>query len=291
MTGYVAEMNAAWHAFVACGRAAIRELRVVFAMLAGGAPLHARAPRRPRRPGERAHDPLTFYDTSSYGPRAIDAMVRVVGVDQLVHGSDRPVVEPRRRRPARRRAARARHPRPQPAAPARRRGVDATSTATSCAPSSPSSPPSPALAPPRPPRRPTSASTRSSCRDEHVSAWLICWMDDHDTGFHDHDVSSGAVAVVAGRASREERLRWAGRRTHASFGAGEVFDFTAADIHRVRHAGGAPAVTLHAYSPPLWRMGAYVVEPDGGCAATRSPTPRSCARWTKRSRPSAAPSG
>jgi hypothetical protein len=27
--------------------------------------------------------------------------------------------------------------------------------------------------------------------DEHVTAWLICWMDEHDTGFHDHDVSCG----------------------------------------------------------------------------------------------------
>ena len=42
-------------------------------------------------------------------------------------------------------------------------------------------------------------------RDDHVAVWLICWMDDHDTGFHDHDVSAGAVAVVAG-AVREERL-------------------------------------------------------------------------------------
>src|SRR5215216_2091815 len=35
--------------------------------------------------------------------------------------------------------------------------------------------------------------------DEHVAAWLICWMPAHDTGFHDHDVSRGAVAVVRGR--------------------------------------------------------------------------------------------
>ncbi|MGD1057583.1 MAG: cysteine dioxygenase, partial [Solirubrobacteraceae bacterium] len=26
--------------------------------------------------------------------------------------------------------------------------------------------------------------------DEHVTAWLICWMDEHDTGFHDHDISA-----------------------------------------------------------------------------------------------------
>ena len=44
---------------------------------------------------------------------------------------------------------------------------------------------------------------------------------------------------------------------------GDVFTFTAADIHRVRHVGEAPAVTIHAYSPPLWRMGAYEVLQDG----------------------------
>ena len=46
-------------------------------------------------------------------------------------------------------------------------------------------------------------------------------------------------------------------------GAGEMFSFAAADIHRVRHAGRGPAVTLHAYSPPLWRMGAYEIAPTG----------------------------
>lgn len=41
--------------------------------------------------------------------------------------------------------------------------------------------------------------------DEHLTAWLICWMDGQDTGFQDHDHSAGAVAVVSG-AVREERL-------------------------------------------------------------------------------------
>ncbi len=98
--------------------------------------------------------------------------------------------------------------------------------------------------------------------DEHVTAWLICWMDDHDTGFHDHDVSCGAVAVVSG-AVREERLaigRGSCDRTHR---AGASFHFGASDIHRVRHAGADPAVTLHVYSPPLARMGAYTIGADG----------------------------
>jgi predicted TIM-barrel fold metal-dependent hydrolase len=95
LTDYVAQMSAAWHAFVAWGRPAHPELRVVFAMLAGGAPLHLERLDARGGPVDAAHDPGLFYDTSSYGARAIDAMVRSVGIDQLVHASDRPVVEPR----------------------------------------------------------------------------------------------------------------------------------------------------------------------------------------------------
>jgi hypothetical protein len=98
--------------------------------------------------------------------------------------------------------------------------------------------------------------------DEHLTAWLICWMDEHDTGFHDHDVSSGAVAVVSG-AVREERLAIEGPTRTGVFRAGASFHFCAADIHRVSHAGSDPAVTLHVYSPPLLRMGAYVIGDDG----------------------------
>jgi len=94
LTAYVAEMNAAWHSFVAVGRKLLPDLRVVFAMLAGGAPLHLERLAARGGPAARAFDRNVFYDTSSYGARAIDAMVRVVGIDQLVHGSDRPVVAP-----------------------------------------------------------------------------------------------------------------------------------------------------------------------------------------------------
>jgi predicted metal-dependent enzyme (double-stranded beta helix superfamily) len=98
--------------------------------------------------------------------------------------------------------------------------------------------------------------------DEHVTAWLICWMDEHDTGFHDHDVSAGAVAVLSG-AICEERLAIDGPPRERVFAAGGSFHFSAADIHRVRHDGRDPAVTLHVYSPPLLRMGAYVIGEDG----------------------------
>ncbi len=87
-------------------------------------------------------------------------------------------------------------------------------------------------------------------------------MDDHDTGFHDHDRSSGAVAVVSGSV-REERLALGGSPVNRTFEAGRTFHFSASDIHRVRHAGDDPAVTLHVYSPPLLRMGAYAIGENG----------------------------
>jgi predicted metal-dependent enzyme (double-stranded beta helix superfamily) len=105
-------------------------------------------------------------------------------------------------------------------------------------------------------------------RHEGVGIWVICWMDDHDTGFHDHDISAGAVAVVEGRV-REERLTLAGSPITRVYEPGEAFDFAASDIHRMSHAGGGPAVSIHAYSPPLWRMGAYVVG-DGGVVRRQS---------------------
>jgi hypothetical protein len=94
MTAYVADMHAAWHAWAAWGRAAHPRLRVLFAMLAGGAPLHAERLAARGGPADAVHDELTFFDVSSYGPRTVDAMVRVVGADRLLYGSDRPVAWP-----------------------------------------------------------------------------------------------------------------------------------------------------------------------------------------------------
>jgi predicted TIM-barrel fold metal-dependent hydrolase len=93
MTRYVADMNAAWHAFTAFGRPQHPRLRVVFAMLAGGAPLHGERLGARGGPTTALGDARVFYDTSSYGARTTDAVVRCVGIDQLVFGSDRPVVD------------------------------------------------------------------------------------------------------------------------------------------------------------------------------------------------------
>jgi len=99
-------------------------------------------------------------------------------------------------------------------------------------------------------------------RDDHVDVWVISWANGNDTGFHDHDVSRGAVAVVEGELV-EERLVVGGPSRVRRHVAGDVFDFDASHVHRMRQDAATPAVSIHAYSPPLWRMGAYTVGPDG----------------------------
>jgi hypothetical protein len=99
-------------------------------------------------------------------------------------------------------------------------------------------------------------------RDGHVDIWVISWMSGHDTGFHDHDVSSGAVAVVEGEIV-EERLTLGDGAVAHRHATGDVFDFDASHVHRMHQNAGRTTVSIHAYSPPLWRMGTYAVDPDG----------------------------
>ncbi len=98
-------------------------------------------------------------------------------------------------------------------------------------------------------------------RDEYVDVWLLCWNPGDDTGWHDHDISSGAVRVVRG-AVRESSPRMSGDPVMRVVGAGRSFSFGPEHIHRLAGEGGQ-AVSIHAYSPPLWRLGQYSVDDDG----------------------------
>ena len=107
-------------------------------------------------------------------------------------------------------------------------------------------------------------------RDTHLDLWMICWLDDQKTGYHDHDLSSGAVYVCDG-VLVEDRFHSDGNGlVHASRERpfGEAFEFDAAYIHGVRHAGGPPATSIHCYSPPLWRMGFYEADEQGDLCRT-----------------------
>jgi quercetin dioxygenase-like cupin family protein len=98
-------------------------------------------------------------------------------------------------------------------------------------------------------------------RDAHVDVWLLCWTPENDTGWHDHDISSGAVAVVTGELV-ENNLTVSSGGVETRIGAGKAFSFGPDHIHRLN--GAEPgSVSVHAYSPPLWRMGQYAVSDAG----------------------------
>jgi hypothetical protein len=103
-------------------------------------------------------------------------------------------------------------------------------------------------------------------RDQHLDVWVICWSNSQETGLHDHDLSGGAVRVIDG-ALAEDRLVMGGPGLETVvYLAGEAFEFDSSRIHDVRHTGQDPAVSLHLYSPPIWRMGYYEVGADGRLA-------------------------
>jgi quercetin dioxygenase-like cupin family protein len=110
-------------------------------------------------------------------------------------------------------------------------------------------------------RHSTSRMYASLHRDAHVDVWAIFWRPGNDTGWHDHDISSGAVHVVEGELVDCELRLGApeGRRVH---GAGAAFSFDPTRIHRLLCEGSA-AISIHAYSAPLWRLGQYTVDAGG----------------------------
>jgi hypothetical protein len=102
-------------------------------------------------------------------------------------------------------------------------------------------------------------------RTSYSEAYAIGWKQAGDTGFHDHDGSVGSVHVVRGTVAEEHIVLrptgdWLAR---VEFAAGETFRFDGAHIHRMRHAAGETALTVHVYSPPLGRAGAYELSCDG----------------------------
>jgi 6-methylsalicylate decarboxylase len=91
---YTAQMQAAYAAWLANGAAAHPGLRVVFSFLAGGGPFQL------ERLGSRGFDERSallenvYFETCSYGRRALELCLATYGVRQLVLGTDTPVLEP-----------------------------------------------------------------------------------------------------------------------------------------------------------------------------------------------------
>ncbi|HEY3957693.1 MAG TPA: cysteine dioxygenase family protein [Streptosporangiaceae bacterium] len=86
--------------------------------------------------------------------------------------------------------------------------------------------------------------------------WLLSWYPGQGTGFHDHGGSRGAFAVAWGDL-QEQTVRDSGQVVTRTVAGGQVRSFGARFIHHVVNNSAAPAVSVHAYSPPLPPMRRY----------------------------------
>jgi hypothetical protein len=91
---YTAELQAAYVAWVVEGAARWPELDVVFAILAGGAPVQLERMVARGLDERRAMVPHIWFDVATYGRRALDLAMSTFGVDPMLFGSDLPVLDP-----------------------------------------------------------------------------------------------------------------------------------------------------------------------------------------------------
>jgi rhodanese-related sulfurtransferase/mannose-6-phosphate isomerase-like protein (cupin superfamily) len=87
--------------------------------------------------------------------------------------------------------------------------------------------------------------------------WVISWLPGQSTGFHDHGASSGAFVVATGVLEEHRPGEQA-----VVVPPGKPRAFGPDYAHDVRNVSPAPAVSIHAYSPPLSDMNQYELNGD-----------------------------
>lgn len=98
--------------------------------------------------------------------------------------------------------------------------------------------------------------------EARLDLWVLSWMPGQFTGYHDHgDAAVGLVAAQGEVIERQLHLRDGARARRLT--AGDERHGRAGYIHSVGHAAGRPAVTIHAYSPPLTQVGQYSADESG----------------------------
>jgi rhodanese-related sulfurtransferase len=93
--------------------------------------------------------------------------------------------------------------------------------------------------------------------------WLLAWQPSQETDWHDHGGSAGSFAVSSGALFEEFRGPGSRRLSRRELTAGAHTTFGPAHVHNLHHHGQGPALSIHAYSPPLVAMTYYELGPLG----------------------------
>jgi predicted TIM-barrel fold metal-dependent hydrolase len=90
---YTAQMQRAYAAWLAHGIDRWPGVRIVFSILAGGAPFQLERMQARGFDIKNAMHPTIYLETSSYGRRALELCLATLGARQIVFGSDAPVID------------------------------------------------------------------------------------------------------------------------------------------------------------------------------------------------------
>jgi mannose-6-phosphate isomerase-like protein (cupin superfamily) len=113
--------------------------------------------------------------------------------------------------------------------------------------------------------------------DDDVEVWLLTWLTGTGTDLHDHGGSAAAFTVVEGTLSEVRASRKSDAKTVSTLHPGGTREVAPDVIHDVSNPSVLPAVSIHAYSPPLQAMTFYDAVPSGlrvrHTALTNEPEP------------------
>jgi hypothetical protein len=112
---------------------------------------------------------------------------------------------------------------------------------------------------------PTESHTRAYAllyEDERMEMWLLSWLPNHSTGFHDHGESNVGFCVAQGTLV-EQQLRFAEAPAAATMAVGDSRAAGSDYIHCLEWETGTPALSVHVYSPPLAVVGQYRYDESG----------------------------
>lgn len=101
---------------------------------------------------------------------------------------------------------------------------------------------------------------------DQVDIWLLTWLTGHRTKLHDHGGSAGAFSVVTGALTEVRVTPDRADLSQTVVPPGGSVAVDAATVHDVYNPDPVPAISLHAYSPPLSQMTFYSL--DHGRLAT-----------------------
>jgi len=91
---------------------------------------------------------------------------------------------------------------------------------------------------------------------DNLDVWLQTWPTGEATQLHDHGNSAAAYTVIAG-SLLEVRVRRPGQQIRSVVQVGESVWVPPRVVHDVTNIRRTPAVSIHAYSPPLQEMTFY----------------------------------